>query len=66
MMTNAEKLRAMSDEDLAHAILNIYGFDTYCREFRECLQLMNLGVDIGEDRCAACVLKWLREEAKDV
>lgn len=47
-MTNAEKLRAMSDEDLAHAILNIDSSDTYCREFCECLQLMTLGVDIGE------------------
>lgn len=54
-MTNAEKIRNMSDEELADAL------------FASCLELMNLEGCTNTDNCEVCercVLDWLRSEAE--
>lgn len=62
-MTNAEKLRVMSDEELAHALLKLDGFDTFCVNFAECVEKMNHGVDVPQSQCEECMLRWLRRES---
>ena len=61
-MTNADKIRTMTDEELAHALIHLDGFDTFCTNYRECVEKIELGEDISESQCEACMLRWLREE----
>lgn len=54
-MTNAEKIRNMSDEELADAL------------FASCLEFMNLEGCTNTDNCEVCercVLDWLQSEAE--
>lgn len=51
-MTNAEKIRQMSDEELAHAIMCP---NEFMSADIKCL------VDV---KCCECTLDWLREEAE--
>ena len=57
-MTNAEKIRKMSDSDLADFLCDVSG--TKCAACK-----FNGGerVHVFEEECA--VMKWLREEAKE-
>lgn len=53
--TNADRIRNMSDEELADAL------------FASCLELMNLEGCTNTDNCEVCercVLDWLRSEAE--
>ena len=59
---NADKLRSMTDEELAHTLLHLDSFNTFCTIFKECVERVNQGEDIPESRCEACILRWLREE----
>ena len=49
-MTNGDKIRQMSDEELAKNMLNL---TDVCIN-RDC-----------KDRCLDCVLEWLREEVQE-
>lgn len=54
-MTNAEKIRNMSDEELADVL------------FDSCLEVMKLEECTNTDNCGVCkrcVLDWLRSEAE--
>lgn len=61
-MTNAEKIRTMTDEELAHTLLHLDGYNTFCTSFRECVERVEQGEDVPEERCEACMLRWLRAE----
>lgn len=51
--TNADRIRAMSDEQLAKMITKPIGYA--CR--KDC--------DIENDGCEDCVLAWLKQDAKN-
>ena len=53
--TNADRIRAMTDEELASFIDHISGCPPK-REDCDCIE--------SEDDCEACWLDWLRQEAK--
>lgn len=53
--TNADKIRAMSDEELAAVIMCPYAMGDDCEEFAK---------SIGST-CNECCLKWLRSEAEE-
>ena len=53
-MTNGEKIRRMSDEELVSILRCPASMDEYY-EMNECLFTT----------CSECKLKWLKEEAKD-
>lgn len=58
--TNADKLRSMSDEELANAKI-------ICPYSAENMDTCEKWIVSGDTRdCAACALEWLRQEAKDV
>ena len=54
-MTNADKIRQMTDEELISFLidLEIGGFPicTFC--------------ELGSDNCGECLLRWLKQEASD-
>ena len=50
MMTNADRIRAMSDEELASVIMCPYQFDGE--------------LDCKEHNCFQCSLKWLQQPAE--
>lgn len=59
--TNADRIRAMTDEELAFLIAwNSYDPPPWCREHEEC-------PFIGLDHvpCEECALDWLKQEAEE-
>ena len=54
--TQADCVRAMSDEDLAKRLLTVNGYGVYCKGTPECDDLE----DIPEEMCLRCMLNWLR------
>ena len=66
-MTNAEKIRATSDEELAAVIvLEPMGEKIpFCQNKPECDKLLDEDRDIPEEMCAKCMLDWLKQEVKE-
>ena len=63
-MTNADRIRAMSDEELAQALYN--GLDAeYCTNDPVCADLFDSDDGIPEEKCIACALRWLRQPLKE-
>lgn len=66
-MTNADRIRAMSDEELS-TMLNRFadGEDAprYCRNLPECDADMEADSLTPLERCQACLLHWLQQPAE--
>ena len=63
-MTNAERIRTMSDEELAKFLMEAHDCELhipFCREKRECDELLCNGY-IPEENCMACMVAWLKQE----
>ena len=61
--SNADRIRAMSDEELARAIY--FGWDAqYCRNDQKCKELLDTTDSIPEEMCIACAVKWLKQPAE--
>ena len=54
--TNADRIRAMTDEELAHTLADL------CHGCGSCPAVFVCG---DEDACWETILKWLKEEVKD-
>ena len=61
IMTRADKIRAMSDEDLANALYH-FGDAPYCRNLEECKAMLDSDIEIPDEKCIACALRYLQEE----
>lgn len=63
-MTNADRIRNMSDEELTKIILCPYDTAGKPEDIMPCVkdgtQMM-----VGPEECSQCMLKWLRREAED-
>ena len=69
-MTYAERIRALTDEELAAAILQYtYGSvdpsHWFCKGKKECGDLMDADKEIPDEMCKACILEKLRQPAKE-
>lgn len=68
-MTNAERIRAMSDEELTDAIYRlIHANDPaiwFCKETKECWELMDNDEEIPEEMCRKCLLEKLQQPAEE-
>lgn len=67
-MTRIEKLRSMSDREIAELILkgdmeNISIADKACRLLDECDDLVDADEGIPAENCIDCILQWLHGEA---
>ena len=57
LMTNAEKIRKMTDEELANELRDlVLGWAEWCPNCK----------NWGEDGCDKCIEKWLKRPAKEV
>lgn len=65
--TNADKIRSMSDEELAAYLreLECLERDDYCRNIPECDELLKTPDGIPEEKCRRCLVDWLRQPAKE-
>lgn len=65
--TNADRFRAMSDEELAAILVAEPMAEKipFCQNSPECDRLMETDRDIPEEMCAKCALDWLRQPAKE-
>lgn len=62
--TNADRFRAMSDEELAEYLMRAHDCELhipFCQNKEECWDDM---LDIPPENCLACMLEWLRKEAE--
>jgi hypothetical protein len=62
--TNADRIRSMSDEELAAALHQMLDGDVYCTNKPECGEMLNTEDGIPDEWCAQCLLNWLRKPAE--
>ena len=58
-ITNADRIRAMSDEELA--AYWSYHYDDFCPNLPECGEMLNQDQEIPAEKCIGCALRWLQE-----
>lgn len=67
--TNADRIRSMSDEELAEAIAAI-GLDKlekipFCNSNDLCTDILDDGKLIPESLCKQCLINWLQSEVEE-
>lgn len=63
-MTMADKIRAMSDEDLTDMIYDLNMEGTFCQNRKECEELLN-NDGITDEMCKKCLLEYLRKPVEE-
>ena len=66
--TNADRIRAMTDEELASAMLSL-DIDScdlipFCKNTDQCTEMLDNGVKITDEMCKEGLVKWLRSESE--
>jgi hypothetical protein len=67
IVTNADRIRNMTDEELAEHILTTPAYETcikFCKNREECCEIMDMDNDIPEEWCKQCLLEWLQKEVE--
>ena len=61
--TNADRIRAMTDEELAEML---YCADSlgWCKNLPGCYRLLDTPDGVPEEKCKACLVKWLQQPAE--
>lgn len=65
--TNADHIRAMSDEELAQRLHMFVGLEeriSFCKNLPECEVLLDTEAGIPEEKCVGCLLSWLKQPAE--
>ena len=66
--TNADHIRAMGDEELAALLFSRLNVDAeqipFCKGGAECETLLETEAGIPDEKCQACMLRWLQEPWK--
>lgn len=66
--TNGDRLRAMSDEELATVLYGFVDLDSkinYCKNKPECGDLLDTEDGIPTEMCINCLCEWLRRPAEE-
>ena len=66
-MTNADRIRAMTDQELAKALMKANDGELYirfCKETPECNELLESG-EIPEEWCLGCMVDWLQRPVEE-
>ena len=63
-MTNADRIRAMTDEELARFLYD-GAADRYCKNDPECENLLCTDEGIPEEKCVGCILHWLQQAVEE-
>lgn len=67
--TNADRIRAMSDEELVDYLMQFTDLDCrigFCLNLPECEKLLDTEDGIPRSMCKKCLLKWLQQPAEDL
>ena len=62
--TRADRIRAANDEEMA-AELDEFLNDPFCRNFEECVKLVEQDKELPEGSCRKCILRYLQEVVND-
>lgn len=62
-MTNADRIRAMSDEELAKMLYDLNDM-LWCRELPECIDIVDADGENPTENCIGCALAWLQQPAE--
>ena len=65
--TNADRIRAMSDEELAEQLITVGELDEeihFCKNLPECDDLLNTEDGVPLEKCRGCLLNWLKQPAE--
>lgn len=65
--TNADRIRAMTDEELSMIMVQLTELDDrihYCQNLPECEALLDTEDGISAKMCARCMLAWLKQPAE--
>lgn len=66
-MTNADRIRAMSDEELAEYLWTFDDFDMqiqFCKNLTECDKILDTDDEIPDEKCMGCLIEWLKQPAE--
>lgn len=67
-VTNADRIRNMSDEEMAKWLIQMSEGDNrikFCKSRPECNADLDEDREIPQERCAECMLDWLRQPAEE-
>ena len=67
--TNADRIRAMTDEELAAMLYDDAAVDDklhFCQNRQECMDAIALDDFISDEKCMGCLLEWLRKPVEEV
>lgn len=66
--TEADHIRSLGDEELAKLLFSRLNVDAetipFCKGSAECATLLDTEAGIPDEKCQACMLKWLQEPWK--
>lgn len=66
--TNADRIRDMSDEELAETMYGMVNLDErihFCQNKAECNALLKRNEEIPEQYCIGCLVEWLKQPAEE-
>jgi hypothetical protein len=63
IVTNADRIRKMTDEDLVDLFYDLNMEDTYCTNRKECFEKLDTD-QITDAMCKKCLLEWLKQPAE--
>lgn len=66
--TNADRIRSMSDEELAELLYSIQNLEDkvkFCKNKIECDNILDSGKEIPDNMCKQCLVDWLQSEVEE-
>lgn len=66
--TNADRIRSMTDEELAELLYSLQTEDLdgmFCKTEDKCEEMMDSGDEIPKSMCKQCLVKWLKSESEE-
>lgn len=67
-MTNADRIRYMSIEELAELLYSFHNLEDkvkFCKNKEECTDAFDDGKDIPDSMCKKCLVEWLQSEVEE-
>lgn len=67
--TYADRIRSMSDEALADAMLELEDISEklpFCKNSNRCNEIMDAGEQIPDGMCKQCLMEWLQSEVEEI
>ena len=64
-LTNADRIRSMTDEELAAVISQKEGLVQFCGNKVECLEMLCADAEIPDEWCMECAMEWLKQPCEE-